>query len=106
MHRTVVYPNGMVEVFTDDEDLDLGEEIEEIEEVEEAEDDEDIQVSDALSLLENHFQHHGGARTLLETLRALHNAAVWAKDAQPSHDFGVIGDPPSMYLGEAAMLRG
>ena len=92
MHRTVVYPNGMVEVFTDDEDLDLGEEIEE---VEEAEDDEDIQVSDALSLLENHFQHHGGARTLLETLRALHNAAVWAKDAQPS-----------MYLGEAAMLRG
>lgn len=103
MHRTVVYPNGMVEVFTDDEDLDLGEEIEE---VEEAEDDEDIQVSDALSLLENHFQHHGAARVALETVRATHNAAVWAKDAQPSHNFGVIGDPPSMYLGEAAMLRG
>ena len=62
-HTTVVYPNGMVEVVFDDEDAELGSCVE---------DTETDPVSDALDVLDEHFENHGAARLRIEALRTLH----------------------------------
>lgn len=78
MHRTVVYPNGMVEVFSDDEEADelgcYGVEDTEQEMLEATEVD---PVSDALDVLDRHFDHDTACRLFLVALREQHNKAVW-----------------------------
>lgn len=64
-HTTVVYPNGMVEVVFDDEDAELGS-------CGMVEDTEADPVSDALDVLDEHFENHGAARLRIEALRTIH----------------------------------
>ena len=63
-HTTVVYPNGMVEVVFDDEDVELG--------CSGVEDTETDTVSDALDVLYEHFENHGAARVMIKALRTIH----------------------------------
>lgn len=71
-HSVIVYPNGMVEVTAgydeDDEDVcDVDEVVD--------------PVSDALDVLDEHFENHGGARVALDIVRAYHNEQVWSEEA-------------------------
>lgn len=90
MHRTIVYPNGMVEVEFDVDDLaepgsasmfsdaaELG--CCGIEDTEGAETLDDC-LSDALDLLEAHFVRDIAASTYLSRVRQIHNEGVWAAD--------------------------
>ena len=72
MHTTVVYPDGTVTVTEFDED--------EYAEVEVAADP----VSDALDVLDEHFQNHGMARIALNCVRDIHNQDTWAAEANQS----------------------
>lgn len=87
MHRTIVYPNGMVEFDVDDleRDPDLGTVFGEngcamfsgAEDTEGAETLDDC-LSDALDLLEAHFVRDIAASTYLSRVRQIHNEGVWA----------------------------
>ena len=94
MHTTVVYPDGSVTVTSFDED--------EYAEGEVAADP----VSDALDVLDEHFQNHGIARIALNCVREIHNQGCAMTCSQPCNQSGMYGDPPSLNLGEGAMLRG
>ena len=94
MHTTVVYPDGSVTVTFGDEDEDN--------EVEVYVDP----VSDALDVLDEHFQNHGMARIALNCVREIHNQGCAMTCNQPCNQSGMYGDPPSLNLGEGAMLRG
>lgn len=80
MHRTVVYPNGMVEVFLDDEEAaELGCYGVEDTEQEMLEATEVDPVSDALDVLDARFsgKEEGYFRGMVHALRSAHNASVW-----------------------------
>ena len=96
MHRTTVYPNKIVKVVINNKDFEVDVETE-------AEVD---LVSDALDVLDEHFQNHGMARIALNCVREIHNQGCAMTCSQPCNQSGMYGDPPSLNLGEGAMLRG
>ena len=90
MHTTVVYPDGSVAVTFGAADPSnyVG------------------LVLDALDVLDEHFQNHGMARIALNCVREIHNQGCAMTCSQPCNQSGMYGDPPSLNLGEGAMLRG
>ena len=75
MHRTVVYPNGMVEVFHDDEACDP--EVQGCGVEPEARDP----VADAIDLLYAVYENHGAAIVALDVLNAVHSSEL-ERDAE------------------------
>ena len=106
MHTTIVHPDGTVTVTVVDEDNE----------------DNEVEVAapltypvlDALDVLDEHFDD-SVARHMLDYLRGRYNEELWAATGnqgcvmtcnQPCNQSGMYGDPPSLNLGEGAMLRG